>query len=97
MYVNGLPQAHVPTFDGTPCEYDYFIKTSKQLVGDKPSLSGTYKYRQFWTCLRGEVLRTVINQRFETVGYEHVIKVLEERFGNLKEIVYFQIKKSEFD
>lgn len=46
MYVNGLPQAHVPTFDGTPCEYDYFIKTSKQLVGDKPSLSGTYKYRQ---------------------------------------------------
>ena len=72
---------NLPSYDGTPEEYNNFIKTFEDVLNGNVSMSDRQKFMHLRDCLKGKACAVLNNTGDEELTYEQGKQLLEEAFA----------------
>ena len=87
MAYSRLPKLHLPSFDGSPLQWQMFWDSFSAAVDSNPCLTGIQKLNYLRAQLQGDASRVISGFPLSDINYTHSVELLRQRFGQQFKLV----------
>ena len=91
-HVSRLPKLHLPTFSGSPLDWQGFWDSFQAAVHSNPVLDNVQKFNYLRTQLLDEASHAISGFTLTSANYQEAVTLLQEHFGQTNKIIHAHMR-----